>query len=250
VILLVGTIALLGFVDRDFHEIEINTIGVNIDQSAGHSFITKSQVLSTLNDIGIKEGGASTIKLDCHRIEQIIKGFSGTKNTEVFLFNNGDLQIDIQQRVPIARVLHENGYMSYYIDQDGIVMALSSTYVARVPVFNGAIKYGNQFSPINKLASNSKEDVVLKGIYEIANCINNDEFLSAQIVQVYCTKKGHFELIPRIGNHRVMFGYPENVKGKFKKLKSFYTKGVNVKELNLYDTLNIMYNDQIVCSKR
>ena len=55
VILLVGTIALLGFVDRDFHEIEINTIAVNIDQSAGHSFITKSQVLSTLNDIGIKE---------------------------------------------------------------------------------------------------------------------------------------------------------------------------------------------------
>jgi cell division protein FtsQ len=100
------------------------------------------------------------------------------------------------------------------------------------------------------ITSSSKEDVLLKGIYDIANEINKDQFLSSQIVQVYCNKKGGFELIPRIGNHRVIFGSAENVDLKFKKLKSFYTKGINIKELNLYDTLNIMYNTQIVCSKR
>ena len=36
---------------------------------------------------------------------------------------------------------------------------------------------------------------------------------------------------------------------KLNKIKLFYTKGPDPKELNLYDTLNVMYNDQIVCSK-
>ena len=36
---------------------------------------------------------------------------------------------------------------------------------------------------------------------------------------------------------------------KFKKIKLFYTEGPSPKELNLYDTLNVMFNDQIVCSK-
>ena len=67
----------------------------------------------------------------------IINEFSGTKNAEVFFYNSGELFIEIKQRTPIARVLHENGYLSYYIDKEGKVMALSNNYVARVPVFNG-----------------------------------------------------------------------------------------------------------------
>ena len=249
-LLLISAVILLSFVDSNYQAIQLKEIRVNIDQSNGHSFITKSQVLRTLSDIGVKVNGGQNQDLDCNRIEKIIKGFSWTKNAEVFFYNSGELHLEIKQRTPIARVLHENGYLSYYIDEDGKVMALSSNYVARVPVFNGAIKCGNQFSPVNKLESSSQDDVILKGIYAIADVINGDEFLSAQIVQIYCNEKGHFELIPRIGNHRVMFGAPENINQKFIKLKSFYTKGINVKELNLYDTLNIMYNNQIVCSKR
>lgn len=249
-LLIVGAGLLLSFVDSDYRYIRINGIEVNIDKSNGHSFINKAQVLRTLSDIGIEGKGELSGELNCRRIEEIIKGYSGTKNVEAFFFNNGVLQIDIEQRTPIARILHQNGYLSYYLDLEGKVMALSNTYVARVPVFNGAIQYGSQFTPNAVNKSNSKEDVLLKGIYDIANEINKDQFLSSQIVQVYCTEKGHFELIPRIGNHRVIFGSGENVDQKFKKLKSFYTKGINIKELNLYDTLNIMYNTQIVCSKR
>lgn len=249
-LLFVGAALLLSFVDSNYSSIKVSKIVVNIDKSNGHSFISKAQVLRTLSDIGIKGKGELNSQLNCKRIEEIIKGFSGTKNVEVYLYNNGVLEIDIHQRTPIARILHQNGYLSYYIDQQGKVMALSNSYVARVPVFNGAIKYGSQFTPNAVTSSNSKEDIVLKGIYDIASQINKDQFLSSQIVQVYCTQKGHFELIPRIGNHRVIFGPAENIDQKFKKLKSFYTNGINIKELNLYDTLNIMYNSQIVCSKR
>jgi hypothetical protein len=47
-----------------------------------------------------------------------------------------------------------------------------------------------------------------------------------------------------------MFGTPLNMEKKLKKIKLFYTNGPSAKELNLYDTLNVMYNNQIICSKR
>ena len=171
-LLFVGAALLLSFVDADYQLIKVNKIIVHIDKSNGHSFITKSQVLRTLSDIGIKGDGELNKQLDCRRIEEIIKGFSGTKSAEVFFYNNGVLEIDIKQRTPIARVLHENGYLSYYLDEQGKVMALSTNYVARVPVFNGAIKYGNQFTPNNVISSSSKEDVLLKGILTPHN-VNN-----------------------------------------------------------------------------
>ena len=83
----------------------------------------------------------------------------------------------------------------------------------------------------------------------MSQLINNDAFLKSQIVQIHISNNGYFELIPRIGNHKILFGSPENMEEKLNKIKLFYTKGPDPKELNLYDTLNVMYNDQIVCSK-
>ena len=83
----------------------------------------------------------------------------------------------------------------------------------------------------------------------MSRIINNDPFLKSQIVQIHINNNGYFELIPRIGNHKILFGSSDNMEKKFKKIKLFYTEGPSPKELNLYDTLNVMFNDQIVCSK-
>ena len=84
----------------------------------------------------------------------------------------------------------------------------------------------------------------------MSKLINNDTFLKSQIVQIHINNNGYFELIPRIGNQRILFGSSENMENKFKKIKLFYTNGPNSKDLNKYDTLNILYENQIICSKR
>ena len=149
-------------------------------------------------------------------------------------------------------MLNHNGYLSYYIDEDGKVMSLSDTYVARVPVFNGHIKYGDHYKSIHDLSVNDPKGQILEEIYCLATIINNDEFLSSQIVQVFINKEGEFEMIPRVGNQRILFGNIDKAEEKFNKLKTFYTNrnSISAKELNMYDTLNVMYNNQIVCSKR
>ena len=84
----------------------------------------------------------------------------------------------------------------------------------------------------------------------MSKLINNDSFLKSQIVQIHINNYGYFELIPRIGNQRILFGSLDNMEKKFKKIKLFYTNGPDPKGLNLYDTLNVMYENQIICSKR
>ena len=70
-------------------------------------------------------------------------------------------------------------------------------------------------------------------------------FLKSQILQIHINNYGYFELIPRIGNQRILFGNAENMEEKFRKIKLFYADGPHPKELNVYDTLNVMYSNQI-----
>ena len=130
----------------------------------------------------------------------------------------------------------------------GFLMPLCSTYVAKVPLFSGDITLPESINIFSLPVLNKLQ--IIKKIYEMSQLINNDSFLKSQIVQIHINNNGYFELIPRIGNQRILFGMPENMEKKFKKLKCFYTNGPSAKEFNLYDTLNVMYNDQIICSKR
>jgi len=249
---LLGSVVVLGFVESNYNKISVNKLIVKIDKLNGHSFITENQLIEYLNDKGIVINENSNETPDLLELESCIQGLSATKNVEVYSYNNGELHIEIEQRNPIARVLVNNGYLSYYIDEEGKVMSLSDTYVARVPVFNGHIKYGDHYKSINDLSIHDPEDNTLDEIFHLAEIINNDEFFRSQIVQVYINKEGDYEMIPRVGTQRILFGDIHEAEEKFKRLKAFYTNRDNIsaKELNVYDTLNVMYNNQIVCSKR
>jgi cell division protein FtsQ len=47
-----------------------------------------------------------------------------------------------------------------------------------------------------------------------------------------------------------MFGKAENIAGKFKKLEVFYHEGISNAGWEKYDTINLMFKNQLVCSKR
>ena len=64
--------------------------------------------------------------------------------------------------------------------------------------------------------------LIMDDIYEMSQLINNDAFLKSQIVQIHISNNGYFELIPRIGNHKILFGSPENMEEKLKYLIKKY----------------------------
>jgi len=248
----IGTMALLGFVDGNYEAITCTSPVITIDKSNGHDFVTEDLVLEKMNDMGYSFDNQLMGDIEIDRIEQSLLDMPGVKNAEVFKYNSGVVQIDITQRKPIARVIMKGGLISFYLDENGEKMPLSDNYVAKVPVFNGEIKESRNKHSIDELNENDslKAISVLDDIYEVAQLFEVNEFMRAQIVQVYFNNDNEMEMIPRVGNHRILFGDSKNADIKFKKMTRFYTEVINPKELNLYDTLNIKYINQIICSKR
>lgn len=250
----IGVLVLLVFVNAGYDNITTTKPEVEIIKPGNHNFVTEEKVINLMNDLGYHFDGQKLGEIEIKRIEEKVKEIPGVKNVQAYKFNNGKVKIDIEQQLPIARIFLADGKMGFYYDEDGEVIPLSSDYVAKVPVFTGSIyEPYNEIPSIKEITMNdSISDLhILDEVYELASAIAKDSFLSAQIMQVYVTPKGEFEMIPRVGNHRILLGTIDDMENKLKRLVTFYTtEDINVREINLYDTLNLKYKNQIVCSKK
>jgi cell division protein FtsQ len=223
-------------------------VQINFIEDNHHEFITKSEVNSILSSMGIVEKVTLKHEINFSQIERKLLNHSAINSAEVYFNNNGNLVVYIRKRTPIARFVSPVFEKNFYVDDNGYLMPICSTYVSRVPVFSGKINIPDalNFYDLDSL----HKSLDFQKIYKMSKLINNDSFLKSQIVQIYINNNGYFELIPRIGNQRILFGSTENMEKKFKKIKLFYKNGPQPKDLNKYDTLNLIYENQIICSKR
>ena len=249
-----GVLVMLFFVNAGYDELEAQAPEITIEKPDGHNFVTEKKVNEMLNDIGYSFKDQKLGEIELRRIEEEIGSIPGVKSVQAYKYNSGKVKLDIIQQLPIARIFLHDGLMGCYMDNEGEIIPLSEDYVAKVPVFTGHIY--EPFNEIPSLKEITKTDSisrlhVLDEIYYLAAGIAKNELLAAQIVQVYVNSKEEFELIPRVGNHRVLIGSIQDLDDKLNRLTMFYTSPkLDIKELNLYDTLNLKYKDQIVCSKR
>ena len=246
--IITGWVILSGFVSNFYQDIRLKKVQINFIEDNLHEFITKSDVNSMLSLMRIVENVTLKHEINFSHIETKLLNHSAINSAEVYFSNNGNLAVNIKKRTPIARFVSPVYEKNFYMDDNGFLMPLSSTYVSRVPIFSGKINIPERLD-LNVLDSLHKSSDFQK-IYKMSKLINNDSFLKSQIVQIYINNNGYFEFIPRIGNQRILFGSIENMEKKFKKIKLFYKNGPQPKDLNKYDTLNLLYENQIICSKR
>ena len=69
--------------------------------------------------------------------------------------------------------------------------------------------------------------------------------------QINVTNEKELELYLAVGNHKIIFGDANDIEEKFKKLKIFYTEGLNKTDgWNKYSVINVKYKNQVVCTKK
>lgn len=246
---ILGTAALLSFTLRKRNNIVCQEWEIKVDSFTGNHFVTPARVEKILSNSGLKKGEDKFENIDAKTIEKKLLSLSSVEKVEVFKNMNGTLEVEVEQRQPIARVFNRNGY-SVYIDEKGKVMPVSEFYTARVLVVNGYvnIKSGENMEQIKENDSLQKL-TLLDEVYELATYIRKDEFLKAQIEQIFIEKNKEITLIPKVGNQEIIFGKAEEIETKFNKLLLFYKKGINPNNLNLYKTINLKFDNQIVCKK-
>ncbi len=224
---------------------------INIDRSDELNFVDEDNVKELLLNKGYKVIGDHYQTILVSDIEQAIDNDPSVMKSQAYKSINGILTIDVKQRTPLVRVMNVQND-SYYIDQVGKLMPLSDKHSQRVLIANGNVfeSYGT-FYHYDFSKTEAQDSILahtkLDDIYRIAKYINDDEFLKAQIEQVYVDKD--FILIPKLGNHTIILGDANNVKIKLNKLKAFYLNAFSKIDINKYSTLNLKYANQIVCTK-
>jgi cell division protein FtsQ len=242
-------ILVLGFVNKSQEEMALKKPIINIDYETENRFVGIGDVLKEIintNDTSLK----SINNYNILEIEQKINNNPAIKEAQVYRTIDGNIIANVKQRRPIVRV-YSNGE-NYYIDEKGFLMPTSNKYTARVLVVSGFLNessgrgYGLNYA---NLPDSLIENTLLDDVYKISKYIDESEFWSAQIEQVSVNKDLDFILIPKVGNHKIVFGGVNNVDGKFNKLMIFYQKGLKRTGWNEYSEINLKYKDQVVCTK-
>jgi cell division protein FtsQ len=205
-------------------EIEVNFLGDH------NLFITTETVNKLLIQNNQSVTNVPKEILDLNGLENALKSNAMIKTAEVYLAVNGKVRADVIQRKPIARV---STNASYYIDDEGKYMPLSTNYTARVPLVTGQVEKNN-----------------LTNIFAIADEIANDEFLKTHIVEIHQNQDQTIALKTRVFDFDIVLGDLKNLDNKINNLKAFYQKAKKDKTLNTYSKVNLQFNNQVVCTKK
>jgi len=167
--------------------------------------------------------------LDLNKLENALKSNPMIKTAEVYVAVNGSLSATIEQKTPIARVRTN---ASYYIDDEGFFMPLSSNYSARVPLVTGHIEKNN-----------------LKDVYTVATKVRSDGFLKNHVIEIHQGADKAIHLRLRQCDFIVQLGDVSFMDKKINNLKVFYKKSLKEKTLKNYSKVNLQFENQVVCTK-
>ena len=252
-VLVTGLVVTLGFAQKQESKMLCKELKINIHQDSNNYFIADEDIRELLASKGDSIVGQTIASINVNKIEKVIYTNPWVRTAQAYLSLDGVMQIDIDVRAPLVRIINANGE-SFYLDTEGKLMLWSTKFTPRVLVANGNIKetfavwYKTSIQDILKDDSIQKI-TVLDDIYKMANYIAVDPFWEAQISQLTVNANNDLELIPEVGDHTIIFGDVNEMKEKFNKLKVFYSDGLNHTGWNVYDTLNLKFKDQVVCTK-
>ncbi len=237
VISLGGIIALMSFIEIKKAETVCKDVKIYIPGS--QYFIDKAEIESILQLSSHTLVGRKMDGINLHALERKLSANPFIEDAKVFADMDGVVMIEINQRQPIMRFMNQND-QDFYVDQHGMKLPLSANFTANVLAANGFID-----EPFNGKID-TLHTALAKDIFKAIDFIRKDSLWDAQIAQVYVTDKHEIELIPRVGNQRILLGNADSLDVKFANLKAFYKQALPQVGWDAYKLINIKYANQVI----
>jgi cell division protein FtsQ len=238
------TLVLLLVVTTWRNRAEVRNIVVNIVHLPdGNDLIKEKDVREILRrSLDRDLENARLGQVEVARVEELLNQDPFVQKSEAFVDANNDLNIKIEQRTPLLRIIDNTG-QNYYLDKNGIRMPMSRYYSARVPIVTGAIPaYMNDFL--------NRQGYGLKNVFDLVNRLNADEFFAPMVQQIVMDANGDFTLIPILGDQKIRLGSLDNLDEKLQRLKTFYQEAMPYEGWKKYASISVKYKNQIVCKKK
>ncbi|WP_337041617.1 cell division protein FtsQ/DivIB [Emticicia sp. 17c] len=235
---LIAVVVLVVFSSNTFSAERCKKIEVKIKNANEQFFIDTKEI----ENLATRNGSTQLVgelfeKIDLREIEKRILKNKQVKTCQAFRGIEGNLNIDIEQHIPVARILMNNGREDVYVDKEGAFFPLSERYSARIILLSG-----EYFRNLPSLKLKRQEKLL-----NFINLINDDTFLKAQFTQLEIDKTGNINIVPLLGKHTIEFGEPENVQNRLNRLKIFYKHILPVQGWDTFTSVSVKYDGQVVC---
>lgn len=220
-----------------------NSVDIKIDHKDGLFFIDEEDVRRSFKNLcGDSLEGTPIKMLELDLLEAKLEQNPFVEQADIYAGINGQLNVKIDQKAPLVRVINRHG-VSFYITKKGQKIPVSDKFTSRVPVATGHIPADAKTTEGDSIAP------VLANLYKLATYVDADPFWKALVEQIHVDERGDFEIVPMLGSHTILIGKAENLESKFKRLKIFYKEVLKNVDEEKYRTVNVQYDDQIICTK-
>lgn len=210
------------------------SVALSVNDSLRAGFINVQEIEQILKKNKLYPVNKRIVEINTRKIEEKLKENPFINDAQCFRSATGKICIEVSQRLPILRILSSNGEDCYVDAQGHKMTSAGSIYSVHLPVVTGHVT----------------TEFAKKNLLQLGQYIQNDEFWDSMIEQIHVTEAGGLEIVPRVGNHIVYLGKPEQLEEKLDRLRIFYEKGLNKIGWNKYSRINVEFSNQIICTKK
>lgn len=220
-------------------------VNINIQDEVTNGFLDAKEIKKRLEAKKLYPLGKTLSQVSARKIEETLMQSSFVKSAECYKTQDGLVDINLTQRMPIVRIKSINNE-DYYVDDHYQIMP-NTKYTSDMIIATGYITkwYAQKYISI------------------LSKALMTDDLWRNQIEQINVLQDRGIELVPRVGNHIVFLGYlPETnivsqretdiqdfVKRKMSRLENFYKYGLSQAGWNKYSYINLEFDNQIICKK-
>lgn len=249
-VFIAGVGYLVMFTNREHRKAKCSGLDIELLTGDEDSLITHNQVKNLIDTHFDSLTERSLENISISKIEETLKNNPFIKDVDVFVTMNRKIKVKILSYTPLVRVII-NRSQSFYLDTKGYFVPVNPHHPMHVVLTNGnlnthipdsAIAQNLHFKKINNFS-------VIKEIFNLAKQINTNQFLNAQVEQIYRNQENEYELIPKIGDQLIIFGAASKIERKLKKLEAVYKQAIPKSGWKTYKAINLKYENQVVCSK-
>ena len=218
---------------------------INIQDEMTNGFLDAKEIKRRLQAKKIYPLEKPLSKVNARAIEETLLQSPFVKSAECYKTQDGLVDINLTQRMPIVRIKSINNE-DYYVDDNYQVMP-NTRYTSDMIIATGYI---------NKWFAE-------KYISILSKTLMTNELWRNQIEQINVLQDRGIELVPRVGNHIIYIGYLPEAKlaearekniqtfiaKKMSRLENFYKYGLSKAGWNKYSYINLEFDNQIICKK-
>lgn len=228
---------------RGRQESRCDRVSVVLLDSLESAIVDKDELHDYVAGLAI---GLKTDSIDLDTIERAILSRGEVMTAQVFAYSTGELAVELTQRKPVVRF--DNSKERFYSDPEGYIFPV--TNAVNVPLVTGKIPL-NISAGYKGHAPEENRDWVM-GLVGLAGYIDSRDILKREIEQIDIAENGDIVLYTATDGPAIIFGDSGDCRTKFRKLEAWWKNILPEAEAEgkQYKTINLKYNNQIICKQK